>query len=130
MISKRVLIILLGLVFILAACAETGVDTEAPEASQAALETEEVVKSASSQETEEPAPEDDVEEIDIEATEEQIASTEAPDEQPFDLTSMSGCRSKEPLAVAYDVLSPPTGDDWSLGSEDASVTIIEYADFQ
>jgi len=78
------------------------------------------------EDTEEPA----AEQSKAEEPKEQIASTEPTDEEQFDLTSMSGCRSKEPLTVAYDVLSPPTEDDWALGSEDAYVTLIEYADFQ
>jgi len=126
LLSKRIFIIILSLVFILTACAQGSLETEAPEVSQAVEETEELEKSAPVEETEEPA----AEESEAEDAEEQIASTEPANEEQFDLTSMFGCRSKEPLTVAYDVLPPPTEDDWSLGSEDAYVTIIEYGDFQ
>ncbi len=126
MLSKRIFILLIALVFILTACAKGSLETEATEVSRVVEETEEMDKNAPVEETEEPA----AEEIETEEPEEQIASTELANEELFDLTSMSGCRSKEPLTVAYDVLSPPTENDWAQGSEDAYVTLIEYADFQ
>jgi len=126
LLSKRIFIVLLSMVVILTACAQGSLETETTGVSQAVEETEEIVKSPPVEEIEEPA----AVESKVGDSEEQIASTEPADEEQFDLTSMSGCRSKEPLTVAYDVLSPPTEDDWALGSEDAYVTIIEYGDFQ
>lgn len=135
MLSKRIFILVLGLVFILTACAQGSLETEATEVSQAVEVTEEIDKSETVEEAEESAPmqkneEPAGQESGAEDSAEQIASTEPADEGQFDLTSMSGCRSKEPLKVAYDVLSPPTEEDWAQGSEDAYVTIIEYGDFQ
>jgi hypothetical protein len=123
------------MVFILTACAQGSLETEATEISQAVEETEEMDIKEPVEETEEAAPmqeneEPAADESGAEDSDEQISSTEPADDEQFDLTSMSGCRSKEPLTVAYDVLSPPTEDDWALGSEDAYVTIIEYGDFQ
>ena len=126
MLTKRIIIVFLSLAFILTACVQSSAGTEAPGFSQDIVETEEVEESEPLEGAEEPA----AEEIDSQDSENQAASTEAQDEQQFDLTSLSGCRSKEPPAMAYEVLSPPTEDDWSTGSENAYVNIIEYADFQ
>lgn len=138
MLSKRIFILLLGLVLILTACAQSSNVTGEPAVSEVIEETDEPVGNTTSEEIEEPveSPSTDETEEPVEKEEdaeepgESPVSTEPESEQALDLTSMSGCRTNEPLTAAYDVLSPPTEDDWSLGKEDAYVTIIEYGDFQ
>jgi hypothetical protein len=41
-----------------------------------------------------------------------------------------GCRAVEPVGAVLEGLPPVTAEDWVIGPADASITFIEYADFQ
>lgn len=137
LLSKRIFVFLAGLVIILSACAQSGIES----ASQLAEVTAGIVVETGQEVAESPqsTEEEIVQEINAdgqEEGEEVLASTEAVESPevsesvPFSVISESGCRKKENLSVAYDVLPEPSADDWTLGNENAYVTIIEYGDFQ
>lgn len=41
-----------------------------------------------------------------------------------------GCRAVEPIGAELEGLPPVTAEDWVIGPADASITFIEYADFE
>ena len=136
LLSKRIFVILAGLAVILSACAQSGIKNASPPAEVTAEVVETGGEAALSPQSTE---EEILQGIEVEGQgegEELLASTEAvespevSENEPFSVVSESGCRMKENLAAAYDVLPEPSADDWQLGSEDAYVTIIEYGDFQ
>lgn len=123
--KHRFLIVFLIGVLFLTACSQVSrvsEDSAVAEATDLVQEQETDKKSGSQEEAGELPDSKEKESEPLEAL--------SPTESSVRLATSEGCREKDPIAIAYDVLSPPNDNDWISGPEDALITVIEYGDFQ
>ena len=115
----------LAAVFVLAACGGATTPTEPAESDAADDPQAEIAE-------EEAGATEEVEEVaEVTSTTEEVEATEevvVEQEQAIVASPPASC---EPIDIPdNDLIPAPMADDWAKGPETASITVIEYGDFQ